>query len=86
MSGARRSTLILACIAITIGLAEPQLEVAWKCRAGFETSEACVWGKSLLPLGRAIGLLVITPLAFGALLLARLLWRALAGRAGPAAE
>jgi hypothetical protein len=74
---------MLACIALAIGLAEPSLEVAWKCRAGFETSEACVWGKSLMPLGRAVGLVVITPLAFGLLLLLRWAWQMRAGRSRP---
>ena len=83
MSGPRRSLIILACIALAIGLAEPSLEVAWKCRTGFGTSEACVWGKSLMPLGRAVGLVVITPLTFGALLLVRLIWQTRAGRSRP---
>jgi hypothetical protein len=61
MSGPRRSLVILACIALAIGLVEPSLEVAWKCRTGFETSEACVWGKSLLPLGRAVGIGLVAP-------------------------
>jgi hypothetical protein len=75
MSGSRRTLIILAGIALAVGLAEPSLEVAWKCRAGFESSEACVWGKSLMPLGRAVGLVVIAPLTFGALLLMRLFWQ-----------
>jgi hypothetical protein len=75
VTGARRSLLILAGIALAIGLAEPLAELAWKCRSGFETSEACVWGKSYLPLGRAVGLLLIAPITFGVLLLLRGAWR-----------
>ena len=76
MSGPRRSLMILACIALAIGLSEPYFELAWKCRRGFESSEACVWGKSLLPLGRIVGLGLITPIAFGVLLLVRWAWQA----------
>ena len=43
-------------IALAIGWAEPSIELARKCREGFETSEACVWGRSYLPLSRALGL------------------------------
>ena len=67
MSRPSRSLLVLGCIALAVGVAEPPLEVAWKCRAGFESSEACVWGRALLPLGRAAGLVIITPITFGVL-------------------
>jgi hypothetical protein len=83
MNRPRRSIVVLACVALVIGLVEPSLEVAWKCRAGFESSEACVWGKSFLPLGRAVGLVIIAPLAFGVLLLLRSAWRMVAGRSRP---
>jgi hypothetical protein len=74
------TVLALILVALAVGLAEPSLEVAWKCRAGFETSEACVWGKSYLPLGRAIGLVFIAPLTFGVLMFVRGAWRTWVGR------
>ena len=56
--------LIRIAIALAIGLAEPSIELAWKCREGVETSEACVWGKAYLPLSRALGLFIIAPVVF----------------------
>jgi hypothetical protein len=67
MSRPSRALLVLGCLALAVGLAEPPLEVAWKCRAGFESSEACVWGRAFLPLGRAVGLVIITPVTFAVL-------------------
>jgi hypothetical protein len=78
-----RAVFIMAAVALAIGLAEPPLEVAWKCRQGFETSEACVWGKSLLPLGRAVGLVLIAPMSFGVLLLVRWVRNARVERSRP---
>ena len=78
-----RSLLICAALALIIGIVEPSLEVAWKCRSGQATSEACVWGRSLLPLGRALGLLVVAPIAFGVLLALRGAWRAMRPGSGP---
>jgi hypothetical protein len=78
-----RSVVLFTAIALAIGIVEPSLEVAWKCRAGFETSEACVWGRSYLPLGRAIGLVVIAPLALGALLVVRWVWHDWVRRSRP---
>ena len=74
MNTRTRSLLLQAAIALAIGLIEPSLEIAWKCRTGLETTEACVWGRSYLPLGRAIGLFVIAPLAFAAISLVRWAW------------
>jgi hypothetical protein len=74
------SLAILAFIALAIGLATPALDVVWKCRAGFETSEACVWGKSLFPLMGAISVVIIAPVTFGVLLFIRWVWRMRAGR------
>ena len=56
-----------AVIALAIGIAEPYVEVAWRCRAGFETSEACVWGRALLPLGKWVAPLLVAPVVFVAL-------------------
>ena len=76
MNRPSNSLLVCAALAIIIGLLEPSIDLAWKCRSGQEASEACVWGRSYLPLARALGLLVVAPLAFGALLLVRRVWRA----------
>jgi hypothetical protein len=78
-----RGTIALAIIALAIGLAEPSIEVAWKCRRGFESSEACVWGKSLLPLGRAVGVLLVAPVVFGVLLFIRAVWLMATARSRP---
>jgi hypothetical protein len=72
----------MAVIAIAVGIVEPFAEVAWKCRSGFETSEACVWGRSYLQLGRIVGLVVIAPVAFGVLYFVHRVWRTRAGRQG----
>jgi hypothetical protein len=63
----RRWQLLLIC-AVAIGIAEPYVEIAWKCRAGMEASEACVWGRSFLPLGKWLAPVIVTPIAFVALL------------------
>lgn len=80
MSRPPGTVLVLILVALAVGVAEPSLEVAWKCRAGFESSEACVWGRSYLPLGRAIGLVFIAPITFGILMFVRGTWRAWIGR------
>ncbi|HVF40389.1 MAG TPA: hypothetical protein VM939_10845 [Gemmatimonadaceae bacterium] len=49
---------------LAVGVAYPYLELAWKRRAGLETSEGCVWGKAYLPLARWLELLIVTPIAF----------------------
>jgi hypothetical protein len=83
MNRPSRSLVVLACIALAIGLIEPSLEIAWKCRDGFETSEACVWGKSFLPLGRAVGIVLIAPAAFAVMLVIRWMWRSRADGSSP---
>jgi len=35
-----------------------------ECREGFRESEACVWGRSYLPLSRMLEPLIVTPIAF----------------------
>jgi hypothetical protein len=80
MNRSKPSLLTLAGVALATGLAIPALDVVWKCRAGFETSEACVWGKSLFPLMGAISLVILAPVLFGLLVLVRWLWRIRAGR------
>jgi len=75
MKAPSRSTWILLSLALAVGLVEPYLEIAWKCRQGFETSEACVWGRSFLPLGRVAGLVLVAPFAFLVLWVIRRVWR-----------
>jgi hypothetical protein len=61
------SLIVRVLGAVAVGLLEPYVEVAWKCRAGFESSEACVWGRAYLPLGRVAGLVIVAPLAVAVL-------------------
>ena len=53
-----------------IGVVYPYLELAWKCRDGHAPSEACVWGRALMPVSRWIELLIVAPAAFVVLWLA----------------
>lgn len=81
MTGSRRSLLLRIATAFAIGLAYPHLELAWKCRAPYESSEACVWGRAYLPLGLWIEPLIVTPVAFAVLsLISYMISR---GRPGP---
>ena len=70
-----RSVLIIALVALAIGLVEPSIELAWKCRDGYETSEGCVWGKSYLSLSRILGVVIIAPVVFAILMFIRWVWR-----------
>ncbi len=81
--GRRISLALMALAALGMGLAEPYAEVAWKCRAGFETTEACVWGRAYMPLGRVVALVVITPASFVVLLALNWGWRRFAGASSP---
>jgi hypothetical protein len=56
-------------LALLIGIAEPHVELWWHCRAGFEHSEACVWGRSYLPLMRWLAPAIVAPIAFFVLVL-----------------
>jgi len=60
----RRRRWLLALSALAIGIAEPYFELAWKCRAGLEASEACVWGRAYFPLGKWLAPVLIAPVAF----------------------
>jgi hypothetical protein len=82
LSRRRRWWLLLAS-ALAIGIAEPYGEIAWKCRAGFEASEACVWGRSYFSLGRWLAPVLITPVAFIALLILALCFDWLRARSRP---
>jgi hypothetical protein len=61
---ASRSSLARVAVALAIGVAYPYLELAWKCRNGYASSEACVWGRALLPLDRWLEPFIVAPVAF----------------------
>ena len=82
LSNRRRSVWLRAIFALAVGIAWPYLEIRWKCRAGFEASEACVWGKAYFPLARWIEPLIIAPLLFLVFTLAARLWRSRPGDSG----
>jgi hypothetical protein len=75
-----RSTFVLGLAALSVAVAQPFVEVIWNCRQGVESSEPCVWGKSLLPLTSTVGLVVVAPVIFGVLLFIRALWRSARAR------
>ena len=64
-------------IAALIGIAYPYAELAWKCRAASENSEACVWARAYFSLSRWVEPVIIAPIAF---LLITLLLRLLPAR------
>lgn len=59
-----RGTGVRAAIALLVGIAFPNLEVAWNCRAGEAFSEACVWGRAYLPLMRWVEPVIVAPIVF----------------------
>jgi hypothetical protein len=65
----RAATIFKLAIAAAVGLAYPYLELAWKCRSAVATSESCVWGRAYFPLTRWVEPLVVTPIAFLAVML-----------------
>ena len=70
--------LLKLLVAASVALGAAQLEVARACRrpaAPGVTSEACVWGRAYLPLGRAVALLLFTPIVYGVLSFAESRWR-----------
>jgi hypothetical protein len=69
-----RRAFVRIVLAVVIGLVEPHVEIVWKCRSGFEASEACVWARSLLPLGRVVAPLVVAPVALIILLALEWAW------------
>lgn len=79
-SAAGRRT-VRAVIALAIGLAEPYIEIAWKCRQGFESTEACVWGKSFFSLAQWLVPLIVTPVVYVVLSLIAWSWRQWRARA-----
>ena len=72
-SGIRRLWPQLLC-ALAIGIVAPHAELAWKCRQGFESSEACVWGRSYFPLVIWLEPLLVAPTVFAALVCLTWAW------------
>ena len=65
----KRDMWLAAALALAVGLVEPYIELAWKCRAGFEATEACVWGRSYFRVAQVLTPLILSPFLFGAWLL-----------------
>jgi hypothetical protein len=61
----KRDIWLAVALSVGIGLIEPYVELAWKCRAGLEQSEACVWGRAYFRAAQLATLLILTPLLFG---------------------
>ena len=61
----KRDVWLAAALSLAVGLAEPYVELAWKCRAGFEASEACVWGEAYFRVAQMATIFILTPLLFG---------------------
>jgi hypothetical protein len=78
-----RSTVVLGLVALVVAMSQPFVEVMWHCRAGYESSEGCVWGKSLLPLTAGVGLILVAPIVFGVLCLIRAAWRTFTTKSSP---
>jgi hypothetical protein len=78
-----RGTVLLGLVALLLAVAQPFVEVMWNCRQGLESSEPCVWGKSLLPLTSAVGLILVAPVVFGVLIIIRAAWRTAMTRTSP---
>lgn len=76
-------TAVRLLVSIALAAAVPPLRVWWTC--GREPmSEACVWGKSFLPLSVGLALLFGAPVIFALILLVeRMLRRRTAVRSGP---
>lgn len=73
----KRRSWIRIVVAVGVGTLAPWLELWWKCRAGREASESCVWTRSYMPLSRVVEPIIVAPLTFallcaGAALLGRL--------------
>lgn len=85
MSRPSRSTLLLGLAAVVVALSQPLIEMTWNCREGYASSEACVWGKSLLPLTLGVGLVLVAPIVFGVLCFIRAAWRTFTTQSSPPA-
>lgn len=72
MSTRRASAITALILGAFVGVAYPFLQLAYDCRA--PQSEACVWGKALLPVSLAVSTVFIGAIAAGAIF-AILVWR-----------
>jgi hypothetical protein len=72
--------LIRLALALAVGVSFPYVGVAWTCRAGNPNPDACAWTRNLLPVGRWIAPLVITPVAFFLFTLLAMAWHGGRGR------
>ena len=61
----RAAALFAVAVFLILAFGVPFGEVAWKCTQA-PTSEACVWGKSLLPISVAVGVLIGAVIGGGA--------------------
>jgi hypothetical protein len=66
--------------AVLVGVIWPYGELTWKCRSGFEHSEACVWGRSYMSLSRWVEPAIIAPITFVVLVLLTIAWKRITGR------
>jgi hypothetical protein len=63
---ARRTTVIVwVAFGVVAGLLYPYGELAWTCREGHASSEACVWARAYFPLSRWVEPVIVTPIALG---------------------
>lgn len=62
------ASLLKLALAAVVGIAYPYLELAWRCREAAAASEACVWGRAYFPLTRWVEPLLVTPVAFLAIM------------------
>ena len=65
----RAAATFAVAVFLLLAFGVPLGEVAWKCLRS-ATSEACVWGKSLLPLSVAVGIAIGAVVGGGAWFLA----------------
>ena len=65
----RAAALFGAALFVILAFGVPFGELAWKCLQS-RTSEGCVWGKSLLPVSVAVGVIIGAVVGGGAWLLA----------------
>jgi hypothetical protein len=65
----RAAALFAGAVFLVLAFGVPLAEVGWKCLHS-PTSEACVWGKSLLPISLAFGTVIGAVIGGGAWFLA----------------
>ena len=63
----KRRSWICLVVAVGVGALTPWVELWWKCRAGREASESCVWARSYMPLSRVVEPIIVAPLTLALL-------------------